>query len=110
LHWFLANSSSCIDIDRVHQKTIADPSNFYPSPANFVYTLPNIAIGEVSIKYQLKSESAFFVCERYDQNFLMRYARTLLNQKQAKFVLVAWVEVNKLNYEGKFFLVSQSKP
>jgi hypothetical protein len=103
-----ANSSSCIDIDSIHQSTIADQTNFFPSPANFVYTLPNIAIGEVSIKYQLKSESAFFILEQYDHAFLIRYAQALLNQNQAKYVLIAWIELNKLNYEGKFFLVSHS--
>lgn len=101
-----ANSSSCIDIDRIHQNTINDPDNFFPSPANFVYTLPNISIGEVSIKYQLKTESAFFICEQYDPEFLMLVAETLLEQNQAKYVLIAWIEVNKLDYEGKFFLVS----
>ncbi len=103
-----ANNSSCIDIDRIHQNTIADPTNFFPSPANFVYTLPNIAIGEVSIKYQLKSESAFFILEQYDQAFLLRYAKTLIEQNQANFVLFAWIEVNQNNFEGKFFLVSQT--
>ena len=31
-----------------------------------MYTLPNIGIGEISIRHQLKSENGFFVFENYN--------------------------------------------
>src|SRR5688572_4494681 len=37
-----ANKSSSLDTDVKHQNSIADVDNYYPSPAVFVYTLPNI--------------------------------------------------------------------
>jgi hypothetical protein len=100
------NNASCIDIDKKHLESINDPNNFFPSPANFVYTLPNIAIGEISIKYQLKTESAFFVLEE-NSNFLEEYAKLLLSQNLADNVLVAWIELENNNYIGKFYVVSQ---
>ena len=40
----LANSASSLDTDINHQGTINDRSDYFPSPAVFVYTLPNIMI------------------------------------------------------------------
>ena len=42
----LSNSASSLETDRVYQHSIDDKSNYFPSPAVFVYTLPNITIGE----------------------------------------------------------------
>ena len=51
----LSNKASSLDTDRKHQDSISDKDNYYPSPAVFVYTLPIIGIGEISIRHQLKS-------------------------------------------------------
>ena len=36
------NRSASLQADTAYQATIQDPENFFPSPAAFVYTLPNI--------------------------------------------------------------------
>ncbi|MBX9448628.1 MAG: hypothetical protein KL787_02435 [Taibaiella sp.] len=69
---FFANQSSSLDTDIRHQNSIQDPGQFYPGPAIFVYTLPNIAIGEVSIRHQLQTESMFLIQEVYDRESLKR--------------------------------------
>lgn len=102
-----ANKSSSSDIDLKHQESIADKANYFPSPANFVYTLPNIAIGEVSIKYGLKTESAFFLFDSFNKPFLCGYSAALLQQNRADLVLCGWIEVLKDTYQGIFFIVSQ---
>ncbi len=102
-----ANRSSCSDIDLKHLDTITGADNYFPSPANFVYTLPNIAIGELSIKYQLKTESAFFLFDTFNKPFLCTYSEALLQQNRASMVLCGWIEVFKDEYQGIFFIVSQ---
>ena len=62
-----ANRSASLDTDLKHQATIANPHEYYPSPAVFVYTLPNICLGEISIRHQLKTENSFFVFDSYEQ-------------------------------------------
>src|ERR1700741_5650650 len=62
----LSNSASSLETDRQHQRSISDKSNYFPSPAIFVYTLPNIVIGEMAIKYKITGENAFFVSEKRD--------------------------------------------
>lgn len=102
----LSNKSSCIDVDLKHQSTIEDKEAYYPSPANFVYTLPNIALGEISIKYKLRSENSFFIFEDFNPEFMVDYANSLIHLNKASSVLCAWVEVNKDNYNAFVYKVS----
>ena len=50
---------------------IQNKESYYPSPAVFVYTLPNICIGEISIKYKLYSENSFFIFDSLNAEYLM---------------------------------------
>ena len=59
-----SNKSSSLDTDMRYQKSIAEKDNYYPSPSVFVYTLPNICLGEISIRHQLKSENSFLYLTR----------------------------------------------
>ena len=60
-----ANHSSCLSIDIKHKESIANPDEYFPSPAVFVYTLPNICLGEISIRHQLHTESSFFIFDSF---------------------------------------------
>ena len=55
----ITNSSSSLDTDINFQATISDAANYFPSPSVFVYTLPNILIGEICIRNGIKGENAF---------------------------------------------------
>ena len=100
-----ANRSSSLDTDVKFQQSIDDKENYYPSPAVFVYTLPNICVGEISIKHQLKSENAFFVFEENNEVFLTQYATSLLQNNKATKVLCGWVEYFDESYLAKLFIV-----
>ena len=100
-----ANQSSSLDTDVKYQNSIDDKENYFPSPAVFVYTLPNICLGEISIKHQLKSENAFFVFEENNEVFLTQYATSLLQKKKAAKVLCGWVEFFEESYLAKLFMV-----
>ena len=79
----LSNRASSLETDRAHQKTIQDQNNYFPSPAIFVYTLPNICIGEISIKHKLYSENSFFIFDNFNAQHLLDYANSLINDKKA---------------------------
>jgi hypothetical protein len=98
----LANKSSSLDTDVKYQESISDKENYYPSPAVFVYTLPNICLGEISIRHQLKSENSFFIFDAFNPEFMNSYANTLLHTNKAEKVLCGWVEF--FNEEYKAFL------
>lgn len=101
-----ANTSSSLDTDVRFEDSIADNENFYPSPAVFVYTLPNICLGEISIRHHLYTENSFFIFEAFNPQFFADYATILLNTHKAQSVLCGWVELYKEEYKAFLYLVS----
>ena len=101
----LSNNSSSLDTDVKYQKSISNPAEYYPSPAVFVYTLPNICLGEISIRHQLKSENCFFIFEQFNPEFLSHYANVLMQTKKAEKVLCGWVEYFEEEYSGFLYLL-----
>lgn len=104
----LSNSASSIETDRVYQKSIDDKTNYFPSPTIFVYTLPNITIGEIAIKHKITGENAFFVTEQFDADLLVNYTETLFNDS-AEAAIIGWVEVDGASFEAFIFLVETVK-
>lgn len=101
-----ANKSSSLDTDVKYQKSISDAANYFPSPAVFVYTLPNICLGEISIRHQLRSENSFFIFEDFNPVFMENYANVLINIKKAEKVLCGWVEYYDEEYKAFLYLVA----
>ncbi|WP_246277496.1 3-oxoacyl-ACP synthase [Winogradskyella ursingii] len=101
----LSNRASSLDTDRTFQKSISDIENHYPSPSIFVYTLPNICIGEISIKHQLYSENSFFIFDAFSPKELWVYAENLLKTNKAEKVLCGWVDFDENDYEAFLYIV-----
>jgi hypothetical protein len=102
-----ANKSSSLDTDVKYQNSISDDENYFPSPAVFVYTLPNICLGEISIRHQLKSENSFFIFADFNPVFMEKYANILLETKKADKVLCGWVEYYNEEYTAFLYLVAK---
>ncbi len=100
-----SNKASSLDTDRKHQAAIENETEYFPSPAVFVYTLPNICLGEISIKHQLYSENSFFIFDRFNAEHLQLYANGLLQSGKAGKVLCGWVDFDKNSYEAFLYLV-----
>ena len=100
----LANSSSSLHTDEKYQKTLAE----IPSPSVFVYTLPNIVIGEICIRNDIKGESLFFIQEEFDTNFIYNYINYIFANTKTKLCITGWLEM-KVNeeYQAHLFLISK---
>lgn len=103
-----SNKASSLDTDRKHQAAIENSDEYFPSPAVFVYTLPNICLGEISIKHSLYSENSFFIFDHFNPEHLQLYANYLLRNKKAEKVLCGWVDFDKNNYEAFLYLVEKN--
>jgi len=101
----LSNQSSSLDTDAKYHESIADKQHYFPSPAVFVYTLPNICLGEISIRHQLKSENSFFIFDAFNPAFMADYANILLQTGKADQVLCGWTELMGDQYEAFLYLV-----
>src|SRR5580658_4808115 len=97
----LCNASSSLDTDYRYFATVAD----IPSPALFVYTLPNIMIGEICIRHKFKGENAFFIMESFDPAFIETYVRDLIETGNARACICGWVEVLGDKFMAALFLI-----
>lgn len=102
-----SNRASSLDTDRGYQESIKDPTQYYPSPAVFVYTLANICMGEISIKHKLYSENCFFIMEEFTPETLHSYATQLLDENKAEKVLCGWVDVDNGKYNAFLYVVAK---
>lgn len=105
----LMNSASSLDTDRRHQETIKNRSEYFPSPALFVYTLPNVVIGEICIRHKFFGEGNFFVMERFNPSFMTDYLTQLIDNNIVECCIAGWVEIDGDNFESVLFLVEKTR-
>lgn len=103
-----ANASASLDTDVRHEQSVNDAAHYFPSPAVFVYTLPNICMGEISIRHELKTDNSFFIFDAFKPDFMLGYASHLLESGKAREVLCAWVEHFDAQTDMFMYLVSRS--
>jgi hypothetical protein len=103
----LANASSSLATDANYQKTISENENYFPSPSLFVYTLPNITIGEICIKHKIYGENVFLVSQKFDADILHFYVDELFKNTNTQHCLTGWIECSENSYEGFLFLVGK---
>lgn len=101
-----ANRSSSLLTDGQFQATL---ESGIPSPALFVYTLPNIGLGEVCIRHGLHGENNFLVTEDFDVALMLEQAEVLLNEQVADAVLVAWAETDGEQHDGFFVFIERGQ-
>lgn len=101
----LSNRSSSLDTDLRYYATVKD----FASPALFVYTLPNIVMGEISIRHGFKGENTFFVSDVFDTTLMSTYPAQLLAETPLQACICGWVEVMEQQYEAVLFLVENKQ-
>ena len=89
----LFNHSSSLESDEVYQQTINDRDNFFPSPAVFVYTLPNIVVGEIAIRHKIHGETAFYINSRFQPVLIEEIGKAAFSGSGLKYLLTGWVEI-----------------
>jgi len=104
---FLTNSTASLDTDSAHQKSISSNENYQPSPSVFVYTLTNIMMGEIAIRYKIKGENYCLIFNKFDAEFMHEYSDMLFEFYGVNHLLIGWVDVLKNDY--KSFLAYVSK-
>ncbi len=100
----LSNASSSLDTDRKYLKSTKQIA----SPALFVYTLPNIVLGEICIRHGLKGENGFFIFEQFNPEFIAGYVDQVM-QRGAQQCIAGWVETNEEAYGVFLYLTEKEK-
>lgn len=99
------NRAASLQADTAYQATIQDPRNFFPSPAAFVYTLPNIVTGEIAIRNKYYGETSFIVMEEPDEVLMMRQIRNAFQDPMTKSVLGGWLDcIDEEHFEARIWI------
>lgn len=101
----MANANSSLDTDLKYFESTKE----FASPSLFVYTLPNIVMGEICIRNKFKGENAFFIQEKFDAEFIEQYVNNLVNNNILQACICGWVDVLHKDYEAILFLVEKNK-
>jgi hypothetical protein len=101
----LANANSSLDDDIKYLDSIKDGA----SPSLFVYTLPNIVIGEICIRNHFKGEQAFYIQDDFDADFIAHQVNYQLDNNISKACICGWVDVLKEDYKAVLFLVEREQ-
>ena len=101
------NASSSLDTDAKHQQKINAAES--SSPAIFVYTLPNILIGEIAISNKWFGENLFVLSKAFDMESWEQTNEVLFESNKAKAVIGGWVEVFEQNFELELYFMSSKE-
>lgn len=88
----LMTGNASLDTDLNFQSTINDPESYFPSPSIFVYTLPNIMLGEICIRYKITGEGVVLIEPEINSALLYDYITTLFTDGVTESCLFGWVD------------------
>ena len=87
----LFNHSSSIIADRQYVKSIKK-DDFFPSPAAFVYTLPNITTGEIALRNGYHGETSFYLLAERNEELMQRVIKSTFIDRDVKSVIGGWID------------------
>lgn len=88
----LVNRTASQAADRAYEETIRLGDDYFPSPAGFVYTLPNIVTGEIALRNLYYGETHFLCIDSPDEEQICRLVATALADEQTHSVVGGWLE------------------
>lgn len=101
----LMTSQGCLDVDKKYLQSLAT----IPSPALFVYTLPNIMLGEICIRHGFKGEQLCLVSDAIDTGELQFWVSDLLTNRGMDACLCGWVDATANGNDVCMFWIEKGK-
>lgn len=104
----LFNASSSIVADRNHLGCIWNGEEFLPSPSAFIYTLPNIATGEVAIKHGFKAETTLYILDHKDEELMNKVVTSTLSHSRFSRMITGWADCrDDYHFEAEMKLITK---
>ncbi len=101
----LMTHHGCIDVDKRYKETMET----IPSPALFVYTLPNIMLGEICIRHSIKGEQMTLMSEKFDTEETCFYVNDLMVNRGMDACVFGWVNAYNDKYDIALFLATKEE-
>lgn len=89
---FVFTQQGSLLADRKHLSTFSNPNEFFPSPAVFINTLPNVVLGEIAVKNNIKGETTLVLLPDRDEAAIQRIMEASLVATRPAVVLCGWVD------------------
>lgn len=102
----LSGKYGCLDTDMKHQQIIDKDGDAASSPAVFVYTLPNVVAGEISIRHHIKGENTWFWSDDRTMSDLKHYASLMAGASDLRYCIIGHLDFLNGEYFAKFELWS----
>jgi hypothetical protein len=99
----ISTTSGCLDVD----KKFDESRQTLASPALFVYTLPNIMLGEICIRNGFKGEQMCTVAENADADWFDFYISDLLSNRNTEACLCGYAEATEHRIKATLLWVSK---
>lgn len=87
----LFNRASSVRSDMAYYSAIYDRFAFYPSPSTFIYTLPNIVMGEIAIRNRYYGETSFYILPAPNAEFQQTILQATFRDSSLKSILSGWI-------------------
>ena len=81
--------------DRKHLSTFSQ--EYYPSPAIFINTLPNVVLGEIAVTHQIKGETTLVMLSGENTELMENILAATLNATQPSALITGWVDCESEN-------------
>ncbi len=102
----LFNNTSSIMADRHYWATVSDLEASFPSPAHFVYTLPNIVAGELAIRHQYRGETSFYILPQRDETLMAQVVNAAMADGSASSALTGWIDYScDEHFEAELWII-----
>ena len=87
----LFSRSGC-EADDIHYRETITDTNYFPSPALFVYTLPNVVTGEIAIRNLIRGESSAYVLTAFNADEIVRVTTESFEDPLTKTMIAGWID------------------
>ena len=89
---FIFTLNGSVLADRKHLSTFSDPEDFYPSPAVFINTLPNVVLGEIAVRNSIKGETSLVMLPERDDTVIDKVIMVSASASRPSAVICGWVD------------------
>lgn len=101
----LVGRSASVCADRAYQETIRSAEEFFPSPAAFIYTLPNIVTGEIAMRNHYHGETTYLLQETPAD--VRRLLTQVLRAPGTHSVLGGWIDIaNTDTFSANMYIIN----
>ena len=95
----LFTRDGCLEIDKVYLESMKNIA----SPALFVYTLPNIMLGEICIRHGFEGEQLCEILDEWAPEQISWYIQDLLENRNMEGCLFGWINATSKSDSLEFY-------